>query len=189
MRECESQIPEEKNSVFTSFSDSFAYGSFIALPFQHYIPGMVAFYRLQEETVDILIVGNSHVFSSFDSDIIIVVLLKLLHKFDWKVLLIGCSIAVGIFSLMGIIRSFYWKAWNEDAAAIPAVAFVAMGMHDSGGNPGWYDGFGWSLFDSTGDDVIAAKEAAKEDIEKSSKNFINNPAYAGNFYMIKMNRR
>ena len=139
--------------------------------------------------MDILIVGNSHVFSSFDSDIIIVVLVKLLHKFDWKVLLIGCSIAVGIFSLMGIIRSFYWKAWNEDAAAIPAVAFVAMGMHDSGGNPGWYDGFGWSLFDSTGDDVIAAKEAAKEDIEKSSKNFINNPAYAGNFYMIKMNRR
>jgi len=117
----------------------------------------------------------------------IVILVRLLRGWDWHVLLTGCAIMAGVFLLGVFVRSFYWHVWDDSAEAIPSIMYVAMGMHDTDGHPGWYDAYNYNVFEESGDDVEASTRIAIEDIKRSLKHFGNNPKYMMYFYKTKIN--
>ena len=54
---------------------------------------------------------------------------------------------------------------------IPAILYVAMGLHEPNGHPGWHDNYEYIIFAESGDNVEAATETALEDIRKSLGRF------------------
>lgn len=67
----------------------------------------------------------------------------------------------------------------------PMILYVAMGMQE-GSAPGWYNNYVLHIYwGETDFDGEAATEMAVSDIKKRARYFMENPAYAGNFYMDK----
>lgn len=117
----------------------------------------------------------------------IVVLVKLLQKWDWRVFLTGCGIFLGIFLSQTVVESIYSDVQNPEAQEIPSILYIAMGLHDTYGHPGWNDFSEYNTFALLGDNVEAASEAAKTDIQESIDRFLDDPAYTLYFYHYKIN--
>lgn len=117
----------------------------------------------------------------------IVVLVSLIRKFRWQVLVTGISVLAGVLLLQAMVVGIYHDVWDEEARAIPAVLFIAMGMHDSGGHPGWHDNYDYIVFAESGDDVEASTEIALDDIKYYLGRFRDDPGYMWYFYTTKIN--
>lgn len=117
----------------------------------------------------------------------IVILVKLLQKWDWKVCIAGCSIFLGAFLSQIAVEGIYNDVRNPEAHEIPAILYIAMGLHDTYGHPGWNDFYHHNAFAEFGDNVDVASEAAKADIQKSIDRFLDDSAYMIYFFQSKIN--
>ena len=117
----------------------------------------------------------------------IVVLVRLLGRFQRQVLAAGLGVLAGVVLLQGALRWIYRDVWDPEARAIPAILYVAMGLHEPNGHPGWHDNYEYIIFAESGDNVEAAKGTALEDIRKSLGRFREDPAYMWYFYKTKVN--
>lgn len=117
----------------------------------------------------------------------IVIIVKLLQKCDWKVLLTGCSILIGALLLQVFVEGIYYDVRARDAHEMPAILYVAMGLHDTYGYPGWNDFYNYNTFAQYEDNVEDASEAARADIRKSMEKFLGDPAYMLYFFHFKIN--
>lgn len=119
----------------------------------------------------------------------IVVIVKLIGKWDWKKIAMGGSVVCGIFLSFAILRGIYYNEWDENARSIPPILYVAMGLHETNGHPGWYDGYNYIVFAESGDDVKASAKIAWDDIRERLQNFKENPDYMLYFYKTKINEQ
>ena len=117
----------------------------------------------------------------------IVILVKLLQKWDWKTFLIGLSIFLGVYLFQIAIEGIYHDVKNPEAQELPAILFIALGLHDSNGRPGWNDYYEYNTFVENGDNAEAASEAARADIQKSIDRLLDDPAYILYFFQYKIN--
>ncbi|MCM1056458.1 MAG: hypothetical protein NC517_02480 [Firmicutes bacterium] len=117
----------------------------------------------------------------------IVILIRLICSFDRKLLIAGGSILAGVLVLQFAVRLPYLSVWDKEARSIPAILWIAMGMHDTEGGPGWWDGYNYIIFAESGDDVKAATETAYADIRNSLKKFKDDPEYCRYFWKTKIN--
>lgn len=117
----------------------------------------------------------------------IVVLVRLLRKFDWKVLVTGLCVLAGVLLVQSMVRGIYRDVWDEEARAIPVILYVAMGLHEPDGHPGWHDNYEYIVFAESGDDVEASTEIALENIKEYLNRFRDDPGYMWYFYKTKIN--
>lgn len=117
----------------------------------------------------------------------IVVLVRLLRKFDWKTLVTGLCVLAGVLLVQSMVKGIYRDVWDEEARAIPAFLYVAMGLHEPDGHPGWFDNYVDIVFAENGDDVEVATEMAFENIKGYLDRFREDPGYMWYFYKTKIN--
>jgi hypothetical protein len=119
---------------------------------------------------------------------IIVILVKIINHFDWKILSAAAAVIIGIAASQLVINGIYSRFVPEDSKEIPAVLYLAMGMHDTiEGEPGWYDDYSLATLREYDFDVDAASEDAHEEIRTFIEKCKDNPGYALKFYTLKSN--
>lgn len=116
---------------------------------------------------------------------IVVILVKLIQKFEWKRLVIGAAIPLGILAGNLVIDGIYHEHYQEDAAAIPNLLYIAMGTNWEEQNPGWFSGYNYDVFFENDCDAEAASKVAKEDLKEFIAYCLDNPGYALEFYEQK----
>lgn len=117
----------------------------------------------------------------------IVIILKLLCKWNWKTLVIGICIVGGV----GLIHTVHW-GWYADkidpeAQSIPASLYIIMGLNDDYGRPGWYNNYNYHVFAISDYDVETANAKAREDFNVYINLYRNDPDYFVEFFIRKMN--
>lgn len=74
---------------------------------------------------------------------------------------------------------------DEMPKGTPAITYIAMGMQETEGKCGWYNGSNVGLYRDAGYDTEKATEAAKEAIRASIGEFQNSGRYFVGFYLRK----
>lgn len=118
---------------------------------------------------------------------IIVVAVKLIQQWNWKVLVTGCSILLGALLLQVGVKGIYHDVMDNEKKEIPAVLYIAMGLHDHNNRPGWFDAYNQLIFEQYEYDPVLASDAARADIQKSFEKFIEDPGYMVHFFGAKIN--
>lgn len=116
-----------------------------------------------------------------------VMLVKAVGNRRWKQLAVPVLLVLSFLVSRAGLRTFYeQRAGIEMNEGAPMILYVAMGMQDGAGAPGWSNGYilhnywGASEFDEE-----LSTEMAKRDIEASLEEFKEEPSYAGSFYLEK----
>lgn len=116
-----------------------------------------------------------------------VVLLKAIFNDKRKVsLLLALAIMVGAMSHSLLINTLYDKHWPDDATHLPATLWIAMGTNSDSMCAGWNNGLSSIIFEESGYDEQASKDAAIYVINSFKKLCMNNPSFAVNFYNRKI---
>lgn len=118
---------------------------------------------------------------------IIVVLVRLFRQLDWRVLVTGLSVLVGVLLVQSMVRGIYRDVWDEEARAIPAILYAAMGLREPDGHPGWNNNYEYIIFAENEDDVEVTTEIAIENIKESLEHFREDPGYMWYFFKTKIN--
>lgn len=116
----------------------------------------------------------------------VVLFVKLIQKPDWKGIILLLSVIAGIGAGNLAIEMLYGQYFTEDAQAIPSSLYIAMGTNWDEENPGWFNGYNYTIFFENDCDPEAADAAAKADIKAFIKVCMDDPAYAVKFYKYKM---
>lgn len=117
----------------------------------------------------------------------IVFVLCALGKRRWKdFLLILCTIVLSIASTNMTQKYYEYYARNVCGRGVPAVAYLAMGMQDSGGIPGGWNGFHSNLYMETGYDYEETVRISREAIRNSMSEFLKEPETMADFYYRKL---
>lgn len=84
-------------------------------------------------------------------------------------------------------RFYEARAHNTMGEGVPAIAYIAMGLQDDGGNkPGWWNGYHANLFMEYDFQAEPVKEISKKNLQESLERLIGNPAYAFSFFKRKL---
>lgn len=85
-----------------------------------------------------------------------------------------------------MIQSLYeYRADNKLLSGVPPMSYFAMGMQESSRADGWYNGYNFNTYQSTGMDTEATNSLSREAISERLDYFAQNPAYAFRFYCNK----
>lgn len=117
----------------------------------------------------------------------IVAIVRFIRKPDWKILATGLSVLAGFLMLHAAVRLVYYDVWDKEAKSIPLILWVAMGLHEPEGHPGWNDNYEYIIFAESGDDIKVSTEIAYEDIKEHLDRFREDPEYMWYFYKTKIN--
>lgn len=116
-----------------------------------------------------------------------ILLVTALGKRKLRPLLLVLCLAVTVMGSRFLLHTVYEKRANltiNDGA--PMILYVAMGLQDTAGAPGWSNGYilhaYWGACDFDGE---AAAAMGREDIHQSLQKFKADPAYAGGFFLEK----
>lgn len=123
---------------------------------------------------------------------IVGILIVLAFEFvkDRRMIILLTAVLIGIsaFSVLPITIKYYEnKAGNSLTKGVTALSYVAMGMQESkyDNNAGWYNGFNFDTFETSGCNVEKANEISEKAIKERIAVFKGNPAYAFSFYREK----
>ena len=101
-------------------------------------------------------------------------------------LLLALAIMVGVMSHSILIKALYDKHWPDDATHLPATLWIAMGTNNDILCAGWNNGLGSIVFEESGYDEQASKDAAAYVIKSFKKLCLDNPSFAVDFYNRKI---
>lgn len=116
---------------------------------------------------------------------LLVAVIKWISTRKKQMLLAGCCILAGLLLFQGMLKVLYQKHRPEDAQAIPAILYVAMGIHESDLGAGWFDGYNFLTFEGEGCDREKAEAVAKADLKEFAYKIKTDPAYGVDFYFRK----
>lgn len=118
--------------------------------------------------------------------VVIVTFLEALHRLAPKLFLLAVTYTLGaLLILPGITRYYEHRADNTLRTGVTAMSYFAMGMQEGGRAPGWYNGFNFNTYESTGLDTELTNEISRQAIFQRLQEFKKNPSYAGSFYWKK----
>ncbi len=118
---------------------------------------------------------------------LIVMVVKLLSKRDWQLLVMGVSVIAGVLIFQVSVKALYSSQWGEDAHAVPALCYIAMGLNDDYGHPGWHNNYEIDLFADCGYNVDAANAEALSTLKMYANIYRAQPEYMIDFFVRKMN--
>ncbi len=117
----------------------------------------------------------------------IVVILKLIfYPEGRRFLAMGFAMAFGIIMFQGVIGLAYHNVRDNEADAIPASAFIVMGLNDDYEHSGWYNWYGYNLFYECGMDAEETTKHAMADLKSYMALYRNDPSYMVDFFTRKM---
>ena len=84
------------------------------------------------------------------------------------------------------IRSSYERRGNVDlGAGTPQIAWMVMGLSNTKNNPGWYNGYTFSVLKNAGWDEKITSEQVMSDLSERVQVLIDDPVYAFSFFSGK----
>lgn len=96
------------------------------------------------------------------------------------------SIAVPYLAYQGVYLMYELRSGYEHSPGIPAVTWVAMGLHETEGAYGWYDDSPKQLYYGNGMDAELTKRAAWDDVSERLTALLKSPSDAVTFYKEKL---
>ena len=119
---------------------------------------------------------------------LIVIIVKLIQKWNWKMLVTGCGMVCGILAMQIGIEGIYHNVSNNECQELPAVLYVTMGMQEGFlERAGWYNSYNFSTYEENNYDASLAKQVAMQDLTARLQEFEENPSYAFSFFNKKIN--
>ncbi len=100
---------------------------------------------------------------------------------------VGLAMLVGIYLFQGCIALRYHDVKASDAATVPLIINVVMGLNDYNGYSGWNNWYCYNLFFANDMDRERTKQQAMEDLRSYLSLFKDNPSYMVDFFTRKMN--
>ncbi len=118
--------------------------------------------------------------------VIIVTVFESIRRHRPKLFLLAAVYGVcALLILPGITRYYELRADSDLRTGVPAMSYFAMGMQEGGRAPGWYNGFNFVTYESTGLDRSATIQISRDAISQSIDGFLKDPLYAFDFYSRK----
>ena len=118
--------------------------------------------------------------------VVLVTVLEGIRRHRPKLFLLAAFYGVcALLILPGITRYYELRAGSDLRTGVPAMAYFAMGMQEGGRAPGWYNGFNFVTYESTGLDSAATSRISRDAISQSIDSFLKDPRYAFDFYSGK----
>ena len=184
------------------FYSSFLYSeipSFLALTFGLYHLAIVlerpsdffphAVYSVLGTALSVLLRKNSLIFIIAITITILCTCLKVSRNDKKHALRLLVLCAVTLFFSMTIlpcaIKLYELRAGSHLKSGVPAMSYFAMGMQESSRAAGWYNGFNFNTYDSTGMDTEKTVAISRQAIHDRGIYFRENPAKALRFYAEK----
>lgn len=93
---------------------------------------------------------------------------------------------VGLFVTKGIPGIMTEITGQRTDQGMPAVAWIAMGLQEASTAPGWYNGYGLTLYAENNNQPEKVKEIAIKNIRESLENFKDNKEYTVEFFGKKI---
>lgn len=118
---------------------------------------------------------------------LIVVIVKWLAGRNWRMLTIGGTLIAGVLLFHVSLKGLYASEWGEDADAIPALCYIAMGLNDDNSYAGWYNIYEIGLFVTSNHEVDVANARAIETLKMYGNIYRNDPEYMMDFFTRKIN--
>lgn len=106
------------------------------------------------------------------------------HKKEYLLTLAGI-LFFSLSILPATTKLYELRAGNTLKSGVPAMSYFAMGMQESSRACGWYNGFNFNTYESTGMDKEATIALSKQAIAERLTVFRQNPAYCASFYAAK----
>lgn len=85
----------------------------------------------------------------------------------------------------GLTAYYEERSGMDIGSGMPKLLWIAMGMQEGERAEGWYNEFNYKTFLETGCDVEKSSAIARASIAASLEKFLENPAYAAEFYYKK----
>ncbi len=126
------------------------------------------------------------------NSLILIIAVVLVTLFQWLrckkhiLLLYVLCCALCAVSVLPLFESIYeHRSGNTISSGVPAITYFAMGMQESSRGCGWYNGFNFNTYQSTGLDTSATAALSRQAIHEHLEYFKNHPGYAAAFYKNK----
>ena len=103
-----------------------------------------------------------------------------------QAMVMGLVTILGIIAFQALIELMYHNVRDNEADAIPAIAYVVMGLNDDYGYPGWFNGYGYDLFFECDKDAAVTTKRAMEDLRSYIDLYRNDSSYMVDFFTRKM---
>ncbi len=119
---------------------------------------------------------------------VIILLLHLLRKLDWRRLASIAILCAMVLTLKNVgMWQYEWRTGKDFGSGIPMLSWMAMGLNDAVAAPGWYSHqYTVGNFNAVGQDPDAAAENSKEEIKARLNYFAENPGEAATFFSDKI---
>ena len=119
---------------------------------------------------------------------VIILLLHLLRRLDWRRLASIALLCVMVLTLKNVGMWQYELRMNKDfGSGIPMLSWMAMGLNDAVAAPGWYSyQYTIGTFNDAGKDPDVAAERSMEEIKDRLSYFAENPSETKDFFKEKI---
>ncbi len=100
-------------------------------------------------------------------------------------LLAGAYMICALMILPGVQKLYEYRSGSTIRSGVPATSYFAMGMQESSRANGWYNGFNFNTYQSTGMNTEATIAISRQAIEERLSYFREHPDYMVRFYTGK----
>ena len=108
-------------------------------------------------------------------------------KKNWRCILALLGVVVFYLAISNGVTLFIETVTNAEVGkGVPTMAWITMGVSESGMAPGWYNGYNRQLYINSGFNSEIAHEKATSDFFERVGYFMENPAYTVNFFGKKV---
>lgn len=117
---------------------------------------------------------------------VIVVFLHGMRHQSGRLLFYALVLGICSLSILPLVqRSYELRSGSIIRSGVPAISYFAMGMQNSSRGNGWYNGFNFETYQSTGMDSAATAVISQNAIQERLFYFREHPSYAADFYLHK----
>lgn len=101
-------------------------------------------------------------------------------------LMLALACVICSVSVLPLTKAYYERrAHSELSSGVTALSYLAMGMQEASRGNGWYNGFNFETYQSTGMDTERTNQLSRQAISERLSYFQEHPAYAASFYRDK----
>lgn len=117
---------------------------------------------------------------------IVIMFMNFLVKKDKLIVISIILFSILTFVPAKINLAYYQNKVDHNLTGVPQLAWLAMGIQESGRAPGWYNGYTFDVYHNNECNTELATNQSKSDIMKRIDLFIINPSYMIDFFTKKV---